>query len=149
MIFGQDRDELRRRYSDAWANAKRGAALSPLDAQIVKVIEEHPEYQSVIESSSPSIEFPPEQGQSNPYLHMGLHLAVREQLATNRPLGIREIFEQIARVAGDSHTAEHAMLECLAESLWDAQRAQALPDERLYLERLKQLSRHGRPSRGR
>lgn len=139
MIFGQDRDELRRMYSDAWTNAKQGAVLSPLAAQIVRVIEEHPEYQSFIERSSIGLEFLPEQGQSNPYLHMGLHLAVREQLATNRPAGIREVFEQLAKASGDPHAAEHAMLECLAESLWDAQRNQALPDEALYLERLRQL----------
>jgi hypothetical protein len=144
MIFGQDRDELRRMYSDAWANAKRGAVLSPLAAQIVKVIEEHPDYQSLMESSSISVEFLPEQGQSNPYLHMGLHLAIREQLATNRPAGIREVFEQLAKTSGDPHAAEHAMLECLAESLWDAQRNQALPDDAIYLERLRQLPRRGR-----
>lgn len=139
MIFGQDRDELRRMYSDAWTSAKQGAVLSPLAAQIVRVIEEHPEYQSFIERSSIGLEFLPEQGQSNPYLHMGLHLAVREQLATNRPAGIREVFEQLAKASGDPHAAEHAMLECLAESLWDSQRNQALPDEALYLERLRQL----------
>ena len=139
MIFGQDRDELRRMYSDAWTSARQGAALSPLAAQIVRVIEEHPEYQSFIERTSIGLEFLPEQGQSNPYLHMGLHLAVREQLATNRPAGIREVFEQLAKMSGDPHAAEHAMLECLAESLWDAQRNQALPDDALYLERLRQL----------
>ena len=139
MIFGQDRDELRRMYCDAWTSAKQGAALSPLSTQIVRVIEEHPEYQSFIENNSIGLEFLPEQGQSNPYLHMGLHLAVREQLATNRPAGIREVFEQLATMSGDPHAAEHAMLVCLAESLWDAQRNQALPDEALYLERLRQL----------
>lgn len=140
MIFGQDRDELRRMYCDAWADAKRGAVLSPLAAQIVKVIEEHPEYQSFIEHSSIPVEYLPERGQSNPYLHLGLHLAIREQLATNRPAGIREVFEQLAKVSGDPHAAEHAMLECLAESLWDAQRSQRLPDESLYLQRLQQLA---------
>jgi hypothetical protein len=145
MIFGQDRDELRRMYSDAWADAKQGAVLTPLAAQIVKVIEEHPEYQSFIERSSTEVEFGPEQGQSNPYLHMGLHLAVREQLATNRPAGIREVFDQLAKASVDPHAAEHALLECLAESLWDAQRNQALPDDARYLERLRQLAGRGRP----
>jgi hypothetical protein len=140
MIFGQDRDELRRMYSDAWASAKQGALLSPLSAQIVKVIEEHPEYQSIIEHSSIAVDFPPGRGQSNPYLHMGLHLAIRDQLATNRPAGIRDVFERLARASGDPHAAEHAMLECLAESLWDAQRNQAPPDDALYLERLQQLA---------
>jgi hypothetical protein len=141
MIFGQDRNELRRMYSDAWARARQEGVLSPLDAQIVKVIEEHPEYQSFIEHSSIAVDFSPGQGQSNPYLHMGLHLAIRDQLATNRPAGIRDVFERLAKASGDPHAAEHAMLDCLAESLWDAQRNKVPPDEALYLERLQQLAR--------
>ncbi len=141
MIFGQDRDELRRMYRDAWDNAKRGVVLSPLQVQIVRVVQEHPEYQSVIDGSSETIEFVPEHGDSNPYLHMGLHLAIREQIATNRPAGIGALFLQLAKVAGDAHTAEHAMLECLAESLWEAQRDHAPPDELRYLERLRKLPR--------
>lgn len=141
MIFGQDRDELRRMYREAWECANRGAVLTPLQNQIVKVIEEHPEYQSVIEGSSETIEFVTERGGSNPYLHMGLHLAIREQLATNRPTGIRAVFEQLAKAAGDTHAVEHAMLECLAESLWEAQRDNVPPNEQRYLERLRLLPR--------
>jgi hypothetical protein len=141
VIFGQDRDELRRMYGEAWESAKRGAVLTPLQIQIVSVIQEHPEYQSVIEDSSDSVEFLPERGESNPYLHMGLHLAIREQIATNRPAGIGAVFRQLAKAAGDAHTAEHAMLECLAESLWEAQRDHAPPDEQRYLERLRELGR--------
>jgi hypothetical protein len=71
-----------------------------------------------------------------------LHLAIREQVATDRPKGIREIFERLAASTGDAHAAEHRMLECLAESLWEAQRDGAMPDEAAYLEKLKhQLGR--------
>jgi len=139
VIFGQDRDELRRMYSAAWHRSRRGEPLSPLEAQIAKVIEEHPEYQSLIESSSIDSDFSPERGESNPWLHMGLHLAIREQVATDRPLGIRAVFGRLGRAAGDAHTAEHWMLECLAECLWEAQRNNALPDEAAYLERLKRI----------
>jgi hypothetical protein len=114
--------------------------LSPLESQIASVIQEHPEYHDVIAHSSTDSEFTPARGQSNPYLHMGLHLAIREQLATNRPAGIRAIFEQLAAGCGDPHRAEHAMLECLAESLWEAQRRHAMPDEAAYLEKLRQLA---------
>ncbi|HSD69409.1 MAG TPA: DUF1841 family protein [Woeseiaceae bacterium] len=148
-MFGQDRDELRRMYSDAWATARRGMPLSPLAAQIVRVIEEHPEYQEFIEQSSITVGFAPAEGQENPWLHMGLHLAIRDQVATDRPAGIRAIFERLAGRFGDSHEAEHAMLECLAETLWEAQRNQAPPDERRYLERLLQLPERARsPARG-
>lgn len=139
MIFGQDRDELRRMYSAAWHKARSGELLSPLEAQIAKVIEEHEEYQLFIETSSIDSDFSPERGESNPWLHMGLHLAIREQVATDRPAGIRAVFERLRRAAGDAHTAEHQMLECLAECLWEGQRNNTLPDENRYLERLKRI----------
>jgi hypothetical protein len=139
MIFGQDRNELRRLYSDAWGKSRRGELLSPLEAQIAQVIDEHSEYQSLIENLRTDAEFLPEQGQSNPFLHMGLHLALRDQVKTNRPAGIRSVFEQLSATVADRHAVEHAMLECLAESLWEAQQNHAMPDEERYLERLKRL----------
>lgn len=140
MIFGQDRDELRRMYRDAWRKFRDAEPLSPLEIQIATVVKEHPEYQLLIESSLIDSTFMPEQGQSNPYLHMGLHLAIREQVATNRPAGIRPIFEGLAAAANDAHAAEHSMLECLAVSLWESQRDNVPPDENVYLERLRALA---------
>ena len=140
MIFGQDRDELRRMYREAWQKRKAREVLSPLQNQIADIVEEHPEYHDVIELSSMDSEFTPAGGQSNPYLHMGLHLAIREQVATDRPAGVRAVFERLAGAQGDAHLAEHAMLECLAEALWVAQRSNAMPDEAAYLEALRRLA---------
>jgi len=140
MIFGQDRDELRRMYSEAWRRFRDGDLLSPLQAQIAELVTEHPEYQSVIEDFSGVSAEGEDSGQNNPYLHLGLHLAIREQVATDRPAGIRGIFERLAATR-DVHDAEHAMIECLAESLWEAQRDNRVPDEAAYLERLRMLVR--------
>lgn len=139
MIFGNDKSELRKMYADAWAKAKAGTPLSPLDAQISQVVADHPEYHGAIESEALETTFTPDGGQTNPYLHMGLHLAIRDQLATDRPPGVRALYESIARKTIDTHVAEHQMLECLAETLWDAQRAGQLPDEQKFLERLRVL----------
>jgi hypothetical protein len=139
MIFGNDKSELRKMYFDAWAKAKAGTPLSPLDGQISQVVAEHPEYHSAIEGEALEATFTPDGGQTNPYLHMGLHLAIRDQVSTDRPPGVRALYESIARKSIDTHAAEHQMLECLAETLWDAQRAGQLPDEQKYLERLRVL----------
>ena len=112
--------------------------MSALEQQIAAVVADHPEYQSMLEASN-HVEFPVEEGHTNPFLHMGLHLAVREQVSTNRPVGIREIYQQLTEKFNEQHAAEHAMSECLAESLWEAQRDNALPDEMRYLERLRRL----------
>jgi hypothetical protein len=138
MIFGQDRHELRKMYADAWRKHCDKTPLSPLEAQIAQVVEEHPEYHEAV-GDDLAKDFTVEGGKTNPYLHMGLHLSIREQVATDRPTGVAAIFRLLADKAGDSHTTEHRMIDCLAESLWESQRDQSPPDESQYLERLRQL----------
>ncbi len=140
MIFGQDRNELRNTYKEAWAKFCKNLPLSPLESQIAAVIEWHPEYHDELANASLDAEYTPEGGQSNPYLHMGLHLGIREQVATDRPSGIRKIFEALAAKTGDPHSAEHQMIDCLAETLWEAQSQNRAPDEKKYLERLRRLN---------
>jgi hypothetical protein len=138
MIFGQDRQELRQMYVDAWRKAREGSVLSPLEAQIAEVIADHPEYHDVVTGDNPDA-YAPDDGRTNPFLHMGLHLALRDQIATNRPPGIRALFQSMAARASDRLDAEHRAIECLAETLWEAQSQNRPPDERLYLEKLKRL----------
>ncbi len=139
MIFGQDRNELRQMYIDAWRKSATGAVLSPLEAQIATVIEDHPEYQEMMTGDALEETYTPEGGKTNPFLHMGLHLAIREQVATDRPAGISAIFNTLLVKTGDAHGTEHKALDCLAETLWEAQGSNAMPDEAAYLERLRQL----------
>jgi hypothetical protein len=142
VIFdGMSRDQLREMYRSAWRKYKGQHTLSPLDKQMVAVISEHPEYQVIVESlASDLANYSPRGGQINPWLHMGLHLAIRDQVATNRPFGIAELHAKLARQAGGAHEAEHRMLEVLAEQLWEAQRGGTPPDENAYLERLRTLA---------
>ena len=140
MIFSQDRSELRRMYADAWRKLHEKLPLSPLEAQIAAVVEWHPEYHADVASDDLDRDFTPDGGRTNPFLHMGLHLGLREQVATNRPAGIAKIHETLTAKTGDPHEAEHQMIECLAETLWEAQSQGAAPDERKYLDRLNSLS---------
>lgn len=141
MIFGQDRDELRKMYADAWHKHCQRLPMSPLEAQIAAVIDWHPEYHGDVTGDDLNREYPPDGGQTNPFLHMGLHLGIREQVSTNRPAGIASVHETLAVRIGDAHVAEHHMIECLAETLWEAQNQNAAPDEQKYLERLHRLLR--------
>ncbi|MEL6301048.1 MAG: DUF1841 family protein [Pseudomonadota bacterium] len=138
MLFGSDRGELRQMYVQAWRLAKAGQPMSALEQQIAAVITDHPEYHGMLEADVDR-DFTVEGGQSNPFLHMGLHLAIREQVSTNRPPGIRDVYQQMLEKHGEAHAAEHVMSECLAESLWEAQRDNVLPDEFRYLEKLRHL----------
>ncbi len=140
MIFSQDRDELRRMYKDAWGKFCNRTPLTPLESQIAAVVEWHPEYHEVLTNQALDQDYTPEGGQSNPFLHMGLHLGVREQLATNRPAGIQAVHKALLARLGDPHAAEHQMIDCLAETLWEAQSQNSAPDEQKYLERLQRLN---------
>ncbi len=141
MIFGQDRNELRRMYAEAWRKQRDGKPLSPLEAQIVAVVEWHPEYHGDVTSDDLDRDYTPDGGRTNPFLHMGLHLGVREQIATDRPPGIAAVHAALLKQIGDAHAAEHQMIEALAETLWEAQAGNRPPDEGKYLERLRTLAR--------
>jgi hypothetical protein len=141
VFTGQNRDQLRQMYLNAWRKYTARQPLEPLEAQVAAVIAEHPEYVPLLESGPQALttDYTPEGGQANPFLHMGLHLAIREQVATNRPSGITQLHQSLCQRLSDPHAAEHAMLEVLAETLWEAQRAGRAPDEQRYLERLRTL----------
>lgn len=141
MIFAQDRNQIRKMYADAWQKCRDQKTLSPLEAQIAAIITEHPEYHAAVTEGDLGKNFTPEGGQTNPFLHMGLHLGIREQVTTNRPAGIANIFGNLAKRSGDAHAAEHRMIDCLAETLWEAQSQNRAPDEEQYLQSLQCLQR--------
>jgi len=136
-MFGTDRNQLRQMYKTAWEKFQQHKILTPLETQITDVIKEHPEYHDFVIQLDK--DFLPESGQTNPFLHMGLHLGLREQLATNRPLGITDIYNQLVKIKGSTHDAEHSMIECLAEAMWSSQANNTPPDEARYLISLKKL----------
>jgi len=141
FFHDQGRSSLRRMYVEAWRKHRASLPVEPVEDQIIRVIELHSEYARVLESGGDALDrdYTPEDGQTNPFLHMGLHLAIREQVATNRPAGIANVHRALVGKLGDVHEAEHAMIECLGAALWNAQRAGLPPDEAAYLESLRRL----------
>lgn len=140
MIFSPDRNQLRQHYCTVWQKHRVQIALEPLEVLIRDVILLHPEYQAMLEASEQALaqEYFPESGESNPFLHMGLHLALQEQIATDRPTGIRDLARQLRLRYPDPHKLEHQIMECLAEMIWRSQRDGAPPDEVGYLSCLRQ-----------
>ncbi len=140
-MITDERDKLRQFYCDTWEkHLKQQQKLSPLEQQIVTVVKEHPEYHAVLENKEVSVNtnYLPELGDSNPFLHMGMHLGLREQISTDRPAGIAELYQQLVALKG-MHDAEHEMIECLAESIWQAQQHQSAPDDITYLDCLGKI----------
>jgi hypothetical protein len=140
-MFGQDRQQLRRFFQATWTKRQAGEALQPLEQLVADVIAQHPEYHALMHGDAPlDRDFSPDDGQVNPWLHMGMHISLGEQLGADRPAGIRGLYQRIAQRHGDPHAAEHAMMDCLGLALWEAQRNAAQPDERAYVACLEKLA---------
>lgn len=139
-MFNPSRDEARRFLIDAWAKYRAHEPLTGLETLAAGLVTLHPEYHAAFEHPEQHAErdYAPETGDINPFLHVSLHLAVAEQLAIDQPPGIRAEFERIRLAHGDEHAALHAVLECLGEVIWQAQRQRTAPDAHLYLACLRQ-----------
>lgn len=138
FFHDQSRDQLRHMYMEAWRKHRERLPMEPVEAQIADVVALHPEYHALFSDSERALhqDYTPERGESNPFLHMGIHLAIREQVSTDRPAGIRAAHQELAQRYGE-HAAEHLIGECLGRALWEAQRASLEPDEQAYLESVR------------
>ena len=140
-MFSQNRDQLRQFFFNSWLKFRQSEPLEPLEALVAGVVADHPEYHALLETGEQAVQkdYTPEGGETNPFLHMGMHITIREQVQADRPGGIAAIHQQLTMKTGDTHVAEHQMLECLGLSLWEAQRSGVAPDEPEYLECVKKL----------
>ena len=139
MLYTQNRTEQRKFLANAWQKFLDKKPLDPLEDQLTRVIEMHPEYHQLIQDIDS--DYFPEQGQVNPFLHINLHLSLREQLSINQPPGIKEYYQKILNKTHDSHEAEHKMMDCIAEMIFSSQKNQAPMDHQAYLQCLQGLCR--------
>lgn len=139
-MFGDDRVQMRNVYLDAWRKHRQGSPLEPMEMMVAETIVHHPEYHDLLADEERALneDFSPESGETNPFLHMGMHLAIREQVQTDRPRGIKAIYQGQLVKQQDPHVVEHMMMECLARVLWEASKSGTF-DEKGYLESLRKL----------
>ena len=135
-MFNPSRDESRQFFFDVWQKQRDKTLMTPLESVAWEIISHHPEYHALLSGpeGSREREWFPEQGETNPFLHLGLHLAIEEQISIDQPQGIRAAFESRCIQLKDEHAARHHLLECLAEVLWQSQRNGTPLDGALYLE---------------
>lgn len=135
-MFNPSRDQVRQFFFDAWRKYRSGAALEGLESIAVQVALLHGEYHAVLDDPGRYLDrdYTPEHGEANPFLHMSMHVALEEQLSIDQPPGIRGEFERIVAREGDRHEALHALLDCLGEVIWQAQRNNSALDAEVYLE---------------
>jgi hypothetical protein len=134
-LFNPSRDEVRRFFIETWHKLSDGLPLTPLEMLARDRLLMHPEYHPLLSSGDDALarDFTPESGVGNPFLHLSLHLAIAEQLQIDQPHGLRRAYNHLVINGYNEHDAEHVVLECLAETLWRAQRDQCPPDGAAYL----------------
>ena len=135
-LFNPSREQVREFFFGVWAKSRAGEALSALESAALAIALEHPEYHEVLGSPERyrDREWRPEGGETNPFLHLSLHLAIDEQVAIDQPPGIRDAVRNLAEKLGSEHEARHAVMDCLAEIVWQAQRNGAAFDNAAYLD---------------
>ncbi|MFJ1268792.1 DUF1841 family protein [Legionella lytica] len=141
MFYGETIQETRQMFYNSWEKYQQKKPLTSLENEIVQVILAHPEYHQTVENQNKFQQqsYYPELGETNPFLHMGLHLGIREQIATDRPAGINAIYQLLLKKYADPLAVEHLMMEQLAECLWRSQKNNLPPDEQNYLATLSAL----------
>lgn len=137
-MFNPSREQVRQFFCQSWRKYRQRSILEGAEATAADLIVEHPEYHALLENQDLAItqEFTPESGQMNPFLHLSLHLAIAEQISIDQPPGIRAAYQTL-RQRLEVHDAEHALIECLGEALWYAQRQGGAIDQSAYLESIR------------
>jgi len=136
-VFSQDRSKQREFLANSWQKHNNGQILEPLELQLALIVQKHSEYHALINDIN--LEYFPEQGKTNPFLHINLHLALQDQLALNQPIGINDIYKELILINSDIHKVEHMMMECIAEMIFNSQKNNTTLDQDNYLVNLKNL----------
>ncbi|NTV94634.1 MAG: DUF1841 family protein [Thiobacillus sp.] len=138
-MFNPSRNQVRDFFFQAWEKFKASQPLSGLETLAVDHIARHPEYHSVLDQPERyrDREWPPELGETNPFLHLSMHVSIAEQLSIDQPPGIRSRYDRLVARLGDEHAAQHAVMDCLGEMIWRAQRDRLPPDGAAYIDCLE------------
>ncbi|MFO7541671.1 MAG: DUF1841 family protein [Thiobacillus sp.] len=134
-MFNPSRDQVRQFFFGVWAKYRAGQPLAGAEQPALDAVLAHPEYHALLDQPERFQErdYLPESGETNPFLHLSMHLAITEQLSIDQPPGIRARYQQLLERNGDEMAAQHAVMECLAEMIWQVQRYQTPFDSAAYL----------------
>ena len=134
-MYTNNRDAYRQTFFAAWQKYQKQLPLEPVEKQLIEIMLLHPEYHPLLNHPE-AFEKQEFELEENPFFHMSLHLAIREQIRTDRPAGITAVYDALSARSED---AEHLMMTCLAQMIWAAQQSGEMPSEEEYLSRLRGL----------
>jgi hypothetical protein len=139
-MFQHSQHDVRRFFCEAARRQREGLPLEPIQAQAAAWIAEHPEYADDLADAEAAVArvYAVEDGRTNPFLHLSMHLSIAEQVAIDQPTGIRQAVQLLAAQRGSLHEAHHEVMECLGRMIWESQRSGRPPDGEAYLEAVRQ-----------
>lgn len=142
-MFSPSQHDVRAFFCAAWRKHSTGLPQSPIELQANRWIAEHPEYHDVLadEAAAQAAVFTVEEGRTNPFLHLSMHLSVEEQVSIDQPRGIRQAVQTLAERQNSLHEAHHQVMDCLGEMIWASQRSGLPPDPHTYLEGVQRRAR--------
>jgi len=135
-MYNPSQDDVRRFFCQVYAKQQAQTLIDALEVLAGEWVAEHPEYHAVLtnEASALTQQFTGENGQSNPFLHLSMHLSISEQCSIDQPRGIRQAVELLASKRNSLHDAHHEVMECLGTMLWESQRSGQAPDGQAYID---------------
>ena len=144
-MFAPSQNDVRRFFCETLRKHRDGEVLTPLEAMAADWIDEHPEYHDDlgnVESALAAV-FDVQSGRTNPFLHLAMHLSISEQVSIDQPRGIRQAFDLLAARRGSAHEAQHEVMECLGEMMWQSQRSGMPPDGERYIDCVRRRATRG------
>lgn len=143
-MFAPSQEQVRRFFCEAWAKQQAGQPLTPLEAQAADWIVQHPEYHADLADVEVALAamYTVEEGRTNPFLHLSMHLSITEQVSIDQPRGIRAAVQALAQRRGSLHEAHHEAMEALGEMVWASQRSGQPFDGEAYIERIRMRAGH-------
>lgn len=143
-MFAPSQEQVRRFFCEAWAKHRAGQPLTPLEAQAADWIVQHPEYHEDLADVDAALAatYTVEDGRTNPFLHLSMHLSITEQVSIDQPRGIRAAVEALAHRRASLHEAHHEVMEALGEMVWASQRSGLPFDGEGYIERIRMRAGH-------
>ena len=145
MMFNPTPAEVRGFFCAVFAKSRRGEPLEALETLASQWIAEHPEYHADLEDAEAAAtrQYTGQEGRTNPFLHLSMHLSISEQCSIDQPRGIRQAVELLAARRDSLHEAHHEAMECLGSMLWESQRSGRPPDGQAYIDCVQRSATRG------
>ena len=135
-MFAPSQNDVRRFFCDTHRKRGQGLPLTPMETVAADWIGEHPEYHAELNDVDAALAavYDVEAGRTNPFLHLSMHLSISEQVSIDQPRGIKQAYALLAAKRGSAHEAQHEVMECLGEMMWESQRSGLPPDGHKYID---------------